>query len=54
MTATSHVTIDELLDGLEFHWGRLSTVAAGFAAWDELEQLDFVMQRPIQEDDSNC
>ena len=51
MTATSHVTIDEPLDGLEFHWGRLSTVAAGFAAWDELEQLDFVMQRPIQEDD---
>ena len=50
MTATSGLTIDELLDGLEFHWGRLPQVATEFETWDEMERLDFLMEWPIQED----
>jgi hypothetical protein len=51
MTRTGPVTIDELLDGLEFHWTRLPDVAARFSDWDDLERLDFIMEWPLQEDD---
>lgn len=51
MTTVGPVTIDELLDGLEFHWRRLPDVAARFSDWDDMERLDFIMEWPLQEDD---
>ena len=51
MTGTGPLLIDELLDGLTFHWRRLPEVAAEFASWGDLEQLDFLMEWPLQEQD---
>lgn len=51
MTTAEPVTIDELLVGLEYHWGRLPAVAATFHTLDDLEKIDFLMEWPLQEDD---
>ena len=51
MTTLGPVTIDELLERSLHHWSRLPRVAAEIDMWDELEQIDFLMEWPLQEDD---
>jgi hypothetical protein len=50
MTTLGPRTINELFGDLTYRWGRLPQVGHEIDSWDELQQLDFVMEWPIQED----
>lgn len=42
--------IDHLLDTLEREWGRLPRIEAEITDWDYADQIDFLEEWPIQED----
>lgn len=42
--------IDQQLDNLLDQWERLPEVAATIATWSVLEQIEFIEEWPIQED----
>lgn len=42
--------IDQLLDELEYQWGRLPTVAAEIDTWEWVDQAVFIEEWPLDEE----
>ena len=42
--------VNQLLDELEYQWGRLPTVAAEIDTWEWIDQAVFIEEWPLEED----
>lgn len=51
MNEVQQIEIDELIDRLLAEWKRVPDVATAFSTWDEIDQIDYLAEWQISEDD---
>jgi hypothetical protein len=51
MTQAHQVGLGQTIARLEHEWERLAQIAAAFQSWDELDQIDYLAEWQIYDDD---